>query len=111
MITGAVALGDELTHKDGRVATVLRLELRGGEHWAQLNSDDWVKLQPHETDGDEQTVVDLVADRLALGREQYGPLTIGDDSRDFTTEALEELLDGCVYLACELLRRKKETTP
>jgi hypothetical protein len=27
------------------------------------------------------------------------------DARDWRAEAAEELLDGCVYLACEAMRR------
>jgi hypothetical protein len=58
---------------------------------------------------DELRVVVLVAKRLAMGRKAYGPLDIKGDRRDSRYEASEELLDGCVYLAAEMLRR--EGTP
>jgi hypothetical protein len=55
---------------------------------------------------DEVRVVALVAKRLAIGRKCYGPLDIKGDRRDWRHEASEELLDGCVYLAAETLRRE-----
>ncbi len=47
----------------------------------------------------------LIADMRArdqIGRDRYGtPLTSGN-GRDHLVDALQELLDGCVYLATEL---------
>lgn len=54
---------------------------------------------------DELEVLVLVAERLAgAGRRSYGPLELDSDPRDFQREALEELADGAVYLACSLIR-------
>ncbi len=55
---------------------------------------------------DERRVLETIAARLRMGARQYGPLDIGGDARDWQREAAEELLDGCVYLACEAMRRK-----
>jgi hypothetical protein len=60
---------------------------------------------------DEQAVGALVRERLALGRKAYGPLELAGDSRDFEAEAVEELLDATVYLACALIRRRRESSP
>ena len=49
----------------------------------------------------------MISDRLDLGQKRYNQDVPIKDNRDFTQEALEELLDGCVYLAAELLRYKK----
>jgi len=57
-----------------------------------------------ELGDDELRVVVLVAKRLAIGRTCYGPLDIKGDTRDWRHEASEELLDGCVYLAADVLR-------
>lgn len=56
---------------------------------------------------DERTVVALVAERLAAGRETYGELAIATDRRDFGAEAAEELVDAVVYLAVETLRQQQ----
>lgn len=113
--TGPPALGDRMISPDGVEATVSKLEIRGGlgavprETWARLDLDDggqhWVRIERPELEGDEVAVVALIHERLQLGRGQYGPLRAARDIRDWPHEALEELLDGCVYLACELLRQ------
>lgn len=53
---------------------------------------------------DELTVLVLVAERLATGRKQYGPLQVATDRRDFAREALEEAADLAVYVAARLLQ-------
>lgn len=53
---------------------------------------------------DELAVLCLVAERLRLGRERYGPLQVATDRRDFGVEALEEVADGLVYAAVALMR-------
>jgi hypothetical protein len=51
-----------------------------------------------------QRVLLLIADRLVKGAKQYGDL---DDTRDWQHEAVEELVDACVYLARQLLAKEK----
>lgn len=52
----------------------------------------------------ELAVLVTIAQRLEMGREQYGDLDPVRDPRNWRREAAEELLDGCVYSACEVLR-------
>ena len=47
-----------------------------------------------------------IADRLRRGFEQYGPLDIEGDMRDWDREANEEAADYLVYKACADLRRR-----
>jgi len=54
-------------------------------------------------DGQEMEVLALIAERLSMGRNQYGPLDV-NDGRDWEMEALEEALDGCAYLASAILK-------
>ena len=54
-------------------------------------------------------VLEAIAKRLRMGRQQYGALRPIPDSRDWKREASEELLDGCVYLACETLRQRSKS--
>lgn len=55
---------------------------------------------------DELRVLQAIAARLTMGARQYGMLSISGDARDWQKEGAEELLDGCVYLACEAIRRR-----
>lgn len=48
-----------------------------------------------------------LAERLKLGREQYGVFSVERDPRDFIDESTEELLDAMIYRACEVLRIRK----
>ena len=57
----------------------------------------------------EVRVLEAIAKRLRMGRDQYGALRPAADSRDWKREATEELLDGCVYLACETLRQRSKS--
>ncbi len=57
----------------------------------------------------ELQVLHAIAKRLRMGRQQYGALRPVPDSRDWKREATEELLDGCVYLACETLRQRSKS--
>ena len=59
----------------------------------------WEQLGP-----DEKRVVVAVAERLVLGREQYGALDLATDERDMRAEAAEEFLDGAIYLAMRSLQ-------
>jgi hypothetical protein len=57
--------------------------------------------------GDELDVLALVAERLAVGREQYGQLELASDTRDFGREALDEAADMAVYAAAGLIRDRR----
>jgi hypothetical protein len=58
---------------------------------------------------DELRVLETIAGRLRFGARQYGALDVGRDRRDWRDEEAEELLDGCVYLACEAMRKRTDT--
>ena len=50
-----------------------------------------------------------IATRISgRGRQEYGPLNIDDDAREYLSEACEELADAVWYLACEVERRRRE---
>ena len=55
---------------------------------------------------DSVRVILAIAQRLKMGREQYGDLHIARDPRDWTKEAHEEALDLAAYLAIATLRRE-----
>jgi len=57
-------------------------------------------------DGDETDVAALLLERLDGGRATYGVLDV-DDGRDWLDEALCEILDKSIYLACELVRLRR----
>ncbi len=48
-------------------------------------------------------ILELIKRRLDIGAKKYQKENILSDGRDFELEALEELLDGCVYLASRLI--------
>ena len=50
--------------------------------------------------------LELVQSRVRMGREQYGPFRLIDDSRDFPGEAIEELIDALVYVEAHEQRLK-----
>ena len=52
-------------------------------------------------------IIALLKERLELGAKKYGHENIISDNRDFTQEALEEVLDCMVYAACKLLELKE----
>ena len=53
---------------------------------------------------DAVAILASVAERLVLGRKQYGDMNLQTDKRAFGREALEEAYDGLVYVASALLR-------
>lgn len=54
---------------------------------------------------DERRVLERIAHRLRIGAHSHGALDLARDPRDWTREAAEHLLDGCVRLACDAVRR------
>jgi|TARA_B100001245_G_C22757415_1_gene366596 hypothetical protein len=55
-------------------------------------------------------LIGLIADRMKTGHKKYKNTLPVDDGRDWLEEALQELLDGCVYLAnmLILIKRKRD---
>ena len=64
---------------------------------------------------DNDEIIELINDRLNLGRERYGHgIRVNDDTRQWGTEndawaemGLEEVLDLSLYLAAAMIRLKK----
>jgi hypothetical protein len=60
-----------------------------------------------QLEDDAVRVMLAIAQRLRMGRKQYGELRISEDPRDWTKEAHEEALDMSVYLAIASLNRAR----
>jgi hypothetical protein len=73
----------------------------------RVDADPQMAIDFPKLGTDEQRVLQLIAARLEMGAGTYGPLAVASDARDWRHEAAEELLDGCVYLACDVMRRKE----
>ena len=54
-----------------------------------------------------QKILKLVEERLEEGKRKYGYENVETDGRDFVVEALEEILDCCVYVAAKLIEIQK----
>ena len=48
-------------------------------------------------------IVNLVEERLKKGKKEYGGEIYVHDGRDWTQEALEEIIDCCVYVGALIL--------
>lgn len=59
-----------------------------------------------ELQGDERSIVDAIATRIAGGRPTYGAWRV-EDGRNYPHEALEEVMDALNYCAAELVRLGK----
>tara|TARA_A100001201_G_scaffold131159_1_gene117260 strand:- start:651 stop:809 length:159 start_codon:yes stop_codon:yes gene_type:complete len=46
----------------------------------------------------------MISDRLDLGQRKYNQDVPINDNRDYTKEALEEVLDTMVYVAADIIR-------
>ncbi len=51
------------------------------------------------------------AQRMIAGRKAYGDLNITRDRREWTEQAVEELLDGMNYLTIELVKLRRSREP
>tara|TARA_Y100000401_G_C8148797_1_gene138534 strand:+ start:126 stop:383 length:258 start_codon:yes stop_codon:yes gene_type:complete len=54
-----------------------------------------------------EEIIKKIQERLELGAKKYGKPNMNTDGRCFVTEALEEALDMCVYLAARLIEIKR----
>lgn len=52
-----------------------------------------------ELGADELRVLEVIANRLVMGKAQYGALRLSVDRRSWTKEAAEEACDLAVYLS------------
>ncbi len=53
-------------------------------------------------------IVKLIEQRLEKGKKEYNEELNVNDGRDWLQEALEEQLDGMVYITAKLLQLKKD---
>lgn len=56
---------------------------------------------------DEQSVLLLIAERLAMGVRTYGPLHVDTDPRCWIQESTEESADLSIYLTAQLIRQRR----
>ena len=56
-----------------------------------------------------ERILKLIQKRLQIGERKYGHENVETDDRDFIVEALEEILDCCVYVAAKLVIIKEST--
>lgn len=49
-------------------------------------------------------IIELIKERLDIGKREYGEQLDVFDGRDWEKETLEELLDACVYLSSAILK-------
>ena len=64
-------------------------------------------MEKKEKKGVNQEIKELISNRLDIGQKKYKQDVPVNDHREYTQEALEELLDACVYLSAEILRIKR----
>jgi len=58
---------------------------------------------------DNNHIISLIEDRLEKGKREYNQELDIHDGRDWMKEALEELLDACVYISAEILKIKERS--
>ena len=51
-----------------------------------------------------EQIINKIKERMDKGARKYGDTIHVNDKRDFIDEAIEEALDGCVYLAAKLIQ-------
>lgn len=54
-------------------------------------------------------IIELIKERLKGGQDKYGGQIDIHDGRDWNQEALEEILDCCVYVAARVLQIQEAT--
>ncbi len=90
----AGTLASVLVARDALVQTRV-LQTTAGRTWVDVS----------DLGEDEQRVLLRVLDRLRIGYARYGALDLDGSSKDWHKEAIEEHLDGAIYLAMDSLRR------
>jgi hypothetical protein len=56
-----------------------------------------------------EQIIKKIEERMDAGARKYGETIDIKDDRDFLEEAIEEALDGCVYLAAKLIQIQNKT--
>jgi len=71
--------------------------------------------QQKKSDDDNEEIMELIRQRLELGRERYSHgVRVDDDTREWGTKdndwelmAIEEVMDGLVYAAAAIIRLRR----
>ena len=58
---------------------------------------------------DNNHIISLIEERLEKGKREYKQEVDVNDGRDWMNEALEELLDACVYLSAQIKKVKERS--
>jgi hypothetical protein len=58
---------------------------------------------------DNNHIISLIEERLEKGKREYKQEVDVNDGRDWMNEALEELLDACVYLSAQIIKVKERS--
>ena len=58
---------------------------------------------------DNNHIISLIEERLEKGKREYNQEVDVNDGRDWMNEALEELLDACVYLSAQIIKVKQRS--
>ena len=56
----------------------------------------------------EHEIIELLTARINQGRKEYGPWNV-NDGRDYVQGTLEEVLDGLLYIAAQLIKLKSRS--
>ena len=56
---------------------------------------------------DNNHIISLIEERLEKGKREYNQEVDVHDGRDWLQEAVEELLDACVYLSAQIKKLKE----
>jgi|TARA_R110000824_G_scaffold100798_1_gene239568 hypothetical protein len=56
---------------------------------------------------DNNHIISLIEERLEKGKREYNQEVDVHDGRDWLQEAVEELLDACVYLSAQIIKLKE----
>ena len=56
---------------------------------------------------DNNHIISLIEERLEKGKREYNQEVDVHDGRDWLQEAVEELLDACVYLSAQIIKIKE----
>jgi hypothetical protein len=56
---------------------------------------------------DNNHIISLIEERLEKGKREYNQEVDVHDGRDWLQEAVEELLDACLYLSAQIIKIKE----
>lgn len=87
-----------------RLSRSARESTQPGPRAARRAQEAALAVLAHRLANDELEALLLIGARVRAGHREYGSLNLRRDSRDFASEAVQELGDATFYLAVHLLR-------